>query len=110
MFILLTVLYLASHQIDCTQAFPQADLDDLAYMHMSQIWYYNMVTKWLQHFNNPKYIYTAFLIKLKKNLNGYKQAAHNWYQHLVKGLLACGFHQSMSDPCLFIHKCLFVHP
>jgi len=102
MFVLLTVLGLASHQIDYTQVFLQADLDDPVYMHVSQDWYYNMVGKWLQQFDNPKYIDMAFFIKLKKNLYGCKQAAHNWYQNLDKGLLAHGFYQLMSDPCFFI--------
>jgi len=79
MFIMLTILDLASHQINYTQAFPQANLDDLVYMHMSQGWYYDMVTKWLQQFDNPEYVDTTFfVIKLKKNLYSCKQAAHNW--------------------------------
>jgi len=94
MFILLTILGLASCQIDYTQAFLQADLDDLVYMCVPQGWYYDMVTKWLQQFDNPKYVDTTFFIKLKKILHGCKQAAHNWYQHLAKGLLAHGFNQS----------------
>jgi len=102
MFILLTVLSLASCQIAYTQAFLQANLDDLVYMCMPQGWYYDMVTIWLQQFDNPKYIDTTFFIKLKKLLYGCKQATHNWYQHLIKGLFAHGFHQSMSDLCLFI--------
>jgi len=32
-----------------------------------------------------------------------------WYQHLVCSLIAWGFHQSTSDPCLFIcHNCIIV--
>jgi len=62
-----------------------------------------MLPKQLQEqFDKPKCIDMAFFIKLKKNLYGCEQATHPWYQHLVKGLLACGFYQSMSDPCLFI--------
>jgi len=91
MFILLTVLGLASCQIDYTQAFPQADLDDSVYMHVPQGWYYDMVTKHLQQFDNPKYVDMAFLIKLKKNLYGCKQATHNWWQHLVKGASCAWF-------------------
>ena len=45
-------------------------------------------------------------MKLKKNLYGLKDAAHNWFQMLSQGL--CGnklaFKQSSIDPCVFLRK------
>jgi len=40
MFIILTIFALDSQQIDYTQAFPQATLDDSVYMCIPQGWYY----------------------------------------------------------------------
>lgn len=39
---------------------------------------------------------------LKKSLYGLKQAARSWNQALHKILVASGFYQSKSDPCLYI--------
>jgi len=102
MLILLTILGLASHQIDYVQAFPQATLDDPVYMRIPQGWYYDTTTRHLWQHSDPAFCDQSHFIKLKHNLYGCKQAAHNWYMHLVKGLLARGFHQSNVDPCLFL--------
>jgi hypothetical protein len=48
-------------------------------------------------------------MKLKRNLYGCKQAAHNWFKHLTKELLRQGFKQSKTDMCLFLQKdCILV--
>jgi len=44
-----------------------------------------------------------YVLKLKRNLYGLKQAAFNWFQLLTAGLQQVGFKQSECDPCLFIH-------
>jgi hypothetical protein len=41
------------------------------------------------------------VFKLIKNLYGQKQAGRVWNQHLVKGLMKIGFHQSEVDECVF---------
>ena len=42
------------------------------------------------------------VLKLKKSLNGLKQAPRNFFQHLKGKLEKIGFVSSESDPCLFI--------
>jgi len=107
--ILLTILGLASCQIDYVQAFPQAAPNDPIYMCIPQGWYYDVTTRCLCLHADPAYHDKSYFIELKHNLYGCKQAAHNWYMHLVKGLLAHGFHQSTIDPCHFIcSDCIIV--
>ena len=110
MLILLTILRLASHQINYVHAFPQATLNDPIYMRIPQGWYYDTTTSWLWQHADPVFHDQSHFIKLKCNLYGCKQAAHNWYMHLVKGLLAQGFHQSTVDPCLFLHSDCIIAP
>ena len=47
-----------------------------------------------------------YVLKLKKNLYGLKDAAHNWFQMLSKGLTGSklGFKPSSIDPCVFLRK------
>ena len=108
--VLSALLKLKSRQVDYTQAFPQAPLDDDVFMRIPQGWYYDPVSKQLtQHTDDPWHIDKAHFICLKRNINGVKQAARNWYLHLQKGLLHCGFIQSKIDPCLFIRNdCIIV--
>jgi hypothetical protein len=40
-------------------------------------------------------------LKLRKNLDGLKDAGLTWHDHLKAGLLRRGFLQSQVDPCLF---------
>ena len=81
---------LVSRQIDYVQAFPQAPLEDEVYMEL------------------PKGCMSEsegagqFVLRLRKNLYGLRQAAMNWFEHLKAGLLTRGFRQSEVDPCLFI--------
>jgi Reverse transcriptase (RNA-dependent DNA polymerase) len=42
-----------------------------------------------------------YVLKLKKNLFGQKQAGRVWNKHLVKKLESVGFKQSVIDECLF---------
>ena len=44
-----------------------------------------------------------YVLRLKRNLYGLKQASFNWYELLTVGLEHVGFIQSKSDPCLFLH-------
>ena len=79
-------------------------------MWIPQGWYFDQATQQLhQDTNDPCSIDKEHFIQLKRNLYGVKQAARNWYLHLKKGLISCGFTQSKIDPCLFIHRdCLIV--
>jgi transposase InsO family protein len=43
-------------------------------------------------------------LKLKKSLYGLKQAPANWCDTLTQWLESINYHQSTSDPCLYIHK------
>lgn len=108
--VLSALLRLKSRQVDYTQAFPQAPLDDDVFMKIPQGWRYDSSTKKLvQNMNDPQLIDKEHFIRLKRNLYGVKQAARNWYLHLQKGLHGRGFKQSKIDPCLFIrHDCIIV--
>lgn len=89
--LLSTILNLKSRQLDYTQAFPQAELQNPVYMKLPQGWFYDTHTKSLQQHSNPKFNDTSHLIQLKRNLYGCKQAAQNWYQPVNNGILAEGF-------------------
>jgi Reverse transcriptase (RNA-dependent DNA polymerase) len=39
----------------------------------------------------------AYVLELKKNLYGQKQAGQVWYKHLSQGLIKLGFKQSNID-------------
>jgi len=88
LFILATTLGLSSHQIDYVQAFLQPALNDPIYMKVPHGWFYCPKEKKLCQFANPKHTDLSYFIKLKCNLYGCKQAAFNWYQQLIRGLLA----------------------
>jgi hypothetical protein len=47
---------------------------------------------------------TVYVLLLKKNDYGLRQAGNNWFNHLSSSLLARGFTQSSIDPCLFTKK------
>jgi hypothetical protein len=108
--VLSALLSLKSRQVDYTQAFPQAPLEDDVFMRIPQGWYYDPTSKQLlPKSNDPRSFDKEHFIRLKRNLYGVKQAARNWYHHLRQGLLGRGFVQSKIDPCLFIRKdCLIV--
>jgi hypothetical protein len=90
MFITSTFYYFGSsldlkqHQVDYTQAFPQAPLDDPMYMQMPQGWYLDQDGNLLQH-TGPTFHERDHYIQLKCNLYGCKQVAHNWFCHLTYG-------------------------
>jgi hypothetical protein len=108
--VLSALLKLKARQVDYTQAFPQAPLEDDVFMRIPQGWFYDTATQQLaQHQDDPRSFDKEHFIRLKRNLYGVKQGARNWYLHLKKGLVGRGFTQSKIDPCLFIRKdCLIV--
>jgi hypothetical protein len=78
---------LHTRQVDFVLAFPQADLDVLIYMQLPQGF----------DEDSQKYV-----LLLKKNLYGLKQASSSWFDKLRGGLLDRGFRQSTVDPCCFL--------
>ena len=93
------LLGLATRQIDFVQAFTQADADRDIYMEIPQGWGPDDVAA-----TNRDYV-----LKLKKNLYGSRNAARNWWLRLRGGLLRRRFIQSEIDPCLFMRDdCLLV--
>jgi hypothetical protein len=99
---------LKSRQVDYTQTFPQAELTDPVYMHLPQGWYLDSSGHLTPH-KDPKYNDTSHFIQLRRNLYGCKQAVQNWYHHVTQGILAAGFYQSKTDPCLFFRNdCIIV--
>jgi len=106
--LLSTIMNLHNCQVDYTQAFPQALLEDPVYMKIPQGWYVGSDRKLKQH-EDPKHMDKSRFIKLFRNLYGYKQAARNWFTHLNNGLLAQGFKQYLTDSCLYLHHdCILV--
>jgi len=95
------ILGLKTRQVDYTQAFPQAPLDDPVFMHLPQGFAVDELGHLHQHIDLTFHDKTHF-IKLEKNLYGSKQVAQNWFFHLSKGLLSLGFTPSKIDPCLFL--------
>jgi len=86
-------------QIDYTLAFTQADVE---YEHM-----YMELPKGYQMAGASK---GEYVLQLKKNLYGQRQAGRVWNKHLTKKLIEeVGFQQSEFDDCLFWKgNCLYV--
>jgi len=70
MLVMATLLNLKTRQVDYTQAFPQAILDDPVFMRVPQGWFVDQ-GKLKQH-PNPKHNDTAHYMQLKRNLYGCK--------------------------------------
>jgi hypothetical protein len=67
--LLTNILQLHSRQVDYTQAFPQAALEDPVYMRMPQGWHADSNGNIRPH-SDPTYNDKSHYIKLKKNLYG----------------------------------------
>jgi hypothetical protein len=100
MLILSSILGLKSCQVDYTQAFPQAELQDPVFIRIPQGWHVDSSGNLAQN-TDPRHNDNSHYLKLKRNLYGIKQAAHNWFNYLWDGLLCLGFCQSQADCCLF---------
>jgi len=106
--LLSSILDLKQRQVDYTQAFPQAPLEDPVYMRMPQGWTVDDSGNLVQH-PDPTFHDRQHFIQLRRNLYGCKQAARNWFKYLTKGLLKEGFRQSAVDPCLFLrNNCILI--
>jgi hypothetical protein len=78
--------------IDFMLAFPQADLD-------IDIWMELPIR--FQMIEDPDHS-QLYMLKLKKNLYGLKQASFNWYEKMQDGLKDRGFKPSKVDQCLYM--------
>ena len=80
-------------------AFPQADLEVPVYMELPA---------GMEIPNDSGHASGYYLLKLKKNLYGLKNASLNWHNKLKTALEDRGFVESLSDPCVFIGKNMVV--
>jgi hypothetical protein len=85
LFILSSILGLATTQVDYTAAFVHADVVEDVYIEMPK------------SYGKP-----SIVLKLRTSLYGLKQSPRNFFHHLRGKLHDVGFTSSSSDPCLFI--------
>ena len=78
--------------IDFILAFPQATLSEDEKIYMEIPYGFQLEDK------------GRFVLRLKKNLYGLKQAGLNWFEYIKEGLTERGFSQSQVDPCVFYRK------
>jgi len=91
-------LDLNTQAIDFVLAFPQADLDVPVYMELPA----GMeLTGYGNRSNN-------YVLRLKRNLYGLKNASLNWHAKLKTALEDRDFVESLSDPCVFISEKVIV--
>ena len=89
--VFLEIVGIESKEIDFDLAFPQADLDVPVYMEIPMG----------MELPNSEYK-REYVLLLKKNLYGLKQASANWYDMLKTALQLRDFTESLADPCVFI--------
>jgi hypothetical protein len=92
------ILKLNTQAIDFVLAFPQADLDVPVYMELPA----GMIL------DGKGDSSSTYILRLNKSLYGLKQGSFNWHKKLKEALLARGFTESISDPCVFISKTLII--
>jgi len=83
------VLDLKTQQIDYSNAFCQAEIEEEVYVELPK------------DFGDKQG--RDMVLKLNKSLYGTKQAPRAWFLKLKESLEDRGFHQSKLDPCFFIH-------
>jgi hypothetical protein len=99
----------ATQQVDFSNAFVQADLNEEVYIALPDYFV-----------SNEGYTRNEVILKLNKSLYGLVQAPMYWYNHLTKVFKDKGFKMSDHDPCLFygrgmivliyVDDCLFFGP
>ncbi len=87
--ILSLLLELETRSIDLTLAFTPAPIDVLTYLDLPTGFSVD---------GDPKY----YVLELKKNLYGLRQAGLNWFDTLCDHLLDLGFTQPVLDPSCYI--------
>jgi len=99
---------LKSRQVDYVSAYTQAPIDCDLYM--------NIPPGFIVNDNNLTFTRSStkgnssdYVLHIKRNMYGLKQAGNNWFGTLKTSLLTRGFTQSAIDPCLFIRSnCILV--
>ena len=76
---------LITKQVDYTNAFVQANMDNTVFVEMP-----------------PMYVKEGFVWRLNKSLYGLRQSPLNFFQHLKRNLEARNWTASEHDPCLFL--------
>ena len=76
-----------ARSVNFVLAYPQANLTKDIYMRIPKGF----------NVSKPR----NYLLKLKRNVYGLKDAGRTWHEHLKKGLLDRGFTQGQVDPCVF---------
>ena len=91
---------LKSRQVDYVSAYTQAPIDCDLYM--------NIPPGFIVNDNNLTFTRSStkgnssdYVLHIKRNMYGLKQAGNNWFGTLKTSLLTRGFTQSAIDPCLF---------
>jgi hypothetical protein len=91
-----------TRQLDFVMAFTQADVERDLYMELPKN--FTMPGTKITYADKDKYV-----LKLRKNLYGQKQAGKVWYDHLKERLTKLGFTQSKFDECVFYYgKTIFL--
>jgi hypothetical protein len=90
MLVLMACLQLYTIQVDFSNAFAHATLQELIFVEIPK------------GFDSPDE--GDYVLQLDKSLYGLRQAPLTWYEHLKAGLEKHGFRRSALDPCLFIHE------
>ena len=91
---------LDSKAIDFVLAFPQADLEEDIWMDLPAGFQVDGQTEG----DSDRH----YLLKLKANLYGLKQASYNWYEKLKQAFIDRDFKPSDIDPCLYIGNNMIV--
>jgi hypothetical protein len=94
---------LKSRQIDCVNAFTQAPADCDIFMSIPVPAGFAATNGTLQFIgSSSRHDSSDYVLHIKRNMYGLRQAGNNWFDALRSSLLALRFRQSQHDPCLFI--------
>ena len=98
-----------ARSIDFMLAFPQVDMKSNVFMRIPFGFKVSGQTpKLVPKYLGGKDLSSDYLLRLKKNVYGVKDAARTWHMHLRQGLKDRGFTQSKVDPCVFLKKNLIL--
>jgi hypothetical protein len=96
MMVMAATLNLKTTQIDFSNAFVQADLQESVYIELPT------------RFRPPTGSQGDYVLKLNKSLYGLCQAPKSWFDKLSTELHGLGFVPSSNDPCMFVHPDMII--
>ena len=100
---------LKSRQIDYVNAYTQAPADCDIFMAIPAGFSVTNDGSTLEFSRTPSTKNSLYVLRIKKNMYGLKQAGNNWFDSLKASLIHLEFCQSDYDPCLFIRcNCLIL--